>query len=580
MRSRKTLLAVTTAALVALSGCTGGSGDTGSGKSTTGYGDCDKNPNTCNSGKTKPGGDYIFGLDQVFTSWNVDTAEGNTLVGAQALAGLVPKVWYSQPDGTLKLNGDLMASAELTNQSPQTLVYKIKPNAVWNDGTPISADDFLLQWKQKSGNKADCSACKPASTSGYDVIKSVVGSDNGKTVTVTFQDGKVYADWKSLFSTDGLYPAHLATKQGFDLTKPDGVAQAQDWFSKTVPTWSGGPFVIDSYNKDQSIVEKKNDKWYGATKSGLDKLVFKFVVQQASLAPAMQNKEVLGMNPQPNANLVQQVGAIPGVISYIGHGYQWEHIDANLANKYLADMALRQAIFTAINVKTIVDKTYGVFDKKAKPLGSHNFFPGDPHYKDVVTATGQGSGDLDKAKQILTTAGYTINNGKLFTKTGEAVPALRFRLTRGNQLRSTTAELVQAALKNIGIDVTIQETDTLGQTLTSGDYDLMVYAWVGSPLFQSSAEQRWVTGNGGNYGHYSNAQVDQLITKGAQEFNLDKAADFMNQADELMTKEAYVLPLVQKPTFTATYENWVNVRDNPTQWSPTYNEQEWGQKAS
>jgi len=328
------------------------------------------------------------------------------------------------------------------------------------------------------------------------------------------------------------------------------------------------------------VVMKKNDKWYGAVKPSLDKLVFKFVIEQGSLAPAMQNKEITGLNPQPNANLVQQIGAIPGVISRVGHGYQWEHIDLNLKNKYLADVALRQAIFTAINVKTVVDKTYGVFDKSSKPLGSHNFFPGDPHYKDVVSSTGQGSGDVEKAKKILTDAGYKIEGGKLYTKSGEAVPQLRFRHTKGNQLRATTAELVQAALKNIGVDMKIETTETLGKTLQSGDFDMVIFAWVGNPLFQGAAEQNWLTGGGGNYGNYSNPEVDKLIKAGAQDFDVDKAADSLNRADEIMSKEAFVLPLVQKATFTATYQDWVNIRDNPTQWSPTYNLQEWGQKAS
>jgi glutathione transport system substrate-binding protein len=497
-----------------------------------------------------------------------------------ALSGLIPQVYKAQPDGKLKINSDLMVSAELTNQSPQTVVYKIQPNAMWNDGTAISADDFNLAWRWNSGDKAHCTKCVPASVSGYELIKSIVGSDNGKTATVTFQDGKVYADWKGLFSTDGLYPAHLATKQGFDLSKPEGVNSASDWFSTEVPKWSGGPFVIDTFNKGQSIVLKKNDKWYGKTKSSLDKLVFKFVVEQGSLAPALTNKEILGAFPQPNANLVTQMGQIPGVISKIGHGYNWEHIDINTSNKYLAEVALRQAIFTAINVKTVIDKTYGVFDKESKPLGSHNFFPGDPHYKDVVTGTGQGSGDLEKAKKILTDAGYKIEGGKLVTKTGEAVPPLRFRHTKGNQLRQTTAELVQAALKNIGVDVKIEITETLGKTLSSHDFDMIIFAWVGSPLFQSAAEQNWLTGGGGNYGQYSNPEVDKLVKSAAREFNADKAADVLNQADEIMSKEAYVLPISQKPTYVATYSDWVNIRNNSSQWSPTYNIEEWGRKAA
>ncbi|GAA2609945.1 ABC transporter family substrate-binding protein [Dactylosporangium fulvum] len=585
MRTRSkgltSLVAVGAATVLALSACGGGGdSDKGTPTSNAGFADCEKNPNTCNGGQAKPGGEYIFGLEQSFTSWNINTEEGNTFDASKAMSGLIPQVYKADPAGQMQLNADLMVSAELTNQNPQTVVYKIKPDAVWNDGTPISADDFTLAWKQNSGKKEHCSGCTPATTSGYDLIKSIVGSDGGKTVTLTFEDGKTYADWKGLYSTDGLYPAHLATKQGFDLSKPEGVNSAADWFSETVPTWSGGPLLIDTFTKDQSLVLKKNDKWYGKVKPSLDKVVFKFIIDQGSVIPALRNKEILGMSPQPNAALVNGANETPGVIYRIGHGYTWEHLDLNLKNKYLADVALRQAIFTAINVKSVIDKTYGVFDKQAKPLGSHNLFPGDPNYKDVVAPTGQGSGDVEKAKKILTDAGYKIENGKLITKSGEPVPALRFRHTKGNQLRATTGELVQAALKNIGVEVKIEVTETLGKTLSTGDFDIMIFAWVGSPLFQGSAEQNWVTGNGGNYGGYSNADVDRLVKQGAQELDAKKAADLLNQANEIMAKDAYVLPLVQKPTLTFTYSDYVNIRDNATQWGPTYNIQEWGQKAA
>jgi peptide/nickel transport system substrate-binding protein len=50
----------------------------------------------------------------------------------------------------------------------------------------------------------------------------------------------------------------------------------------------------------------------------------------------------------------------------------------------------------------------------------------------------------------------------------------------------------------------------------------------------------------------------------------------MDQADALLTKDAYVLPLFQKPTFLAAYNNIVNLRDNATSFGPPYNVQAWG----
>jgi len=573
------LIAVAAATLLGISACGGGGGGNTQGTQNYGFAECEKSPNTCNSGPVKKGGEMIYAIEQVFTSWNLATDEGNAFAGSQTLQGIVPGTFFVEPDGTVALNKDLLVSAEVTNATPQTVVYKIQPKAVWDDGTPISVDDFIFNWKQSSGKKEHCEGCIPASTSGFELIKSVVGSDAGKTVTVTFQDGTPYPEWQTLFGT--LYPSHIATKQGFDLSKPADVNKAATWFGTTVPTWSGGAYKISQYNKDQTVVQTPNPAWYGAVKPVLDKLVFKFVTDQSALIPALKNKEIHAAGPQPGPDLVTQASQVQGVNYMLGHGFQWEHLDLNLQNKYLANVELRKALFTAISIKNIVDKTYGVFDKAAKPLGSHNFFPGNKEYKDVVSPTGQGSGDTAKAKQILEAAGYKFDaSGALLAPTGEKVPTLRFRHTKGNALRATTGELVQADLKKIGLDIRIEVTETLGATLAKADYDIMIFAWVGSPFYRGAAEQNWVTAGGGNYGKYSNAEVDKLTKEAAGTLDEAKAAQLTNQANEIMAKEAYVLPIAQKPTFLMVYADYVNIRDNASSSGVNYNNYAWGIKAA
>jgi peptide/nickel transport system substrate-binding protein len=573
-------IAFVAAAGLLLGACTGGQGGKPSPTATIGFADCEKNPTTCNSGQIQLGGSYIYGLEQPITSWNVNTKEGSTPATRQALSGLLPQVFKVDPQGRLQVNADLVSTADITNQNPETIVYKIRPDAVWNDGIPITADDFIFTWKQNSGNPAHCSACTPAATAGYDVIKSIVGSDGGKTVTMTFTDGKTFGDWKGNFSGDGLYPSHLATKQGFDLAKPDGVAGAADWFARTVPTWSGGPYQIESFAKDQALVLKKNDKWYGKTKPSLDRITFKFVLDPAAILPALRAKELTGMSPQPSQALVAGVAATPGVIYEVGESYTWEHLTLNLRNKYLTDPVLRRALFTAVNVKTVVEKTYGTFNKDLKPLGSHNFVPGDAGYKDVVTGTGQGSGDADKAKKLLTDAGYRIDGGRLVTRSAEPVPALRLRYDKGNATRAVAAEHIVAALKTVGVEARVETTDGLAQTLTTGDFDLVLADWVNGPLYQGAAERRWSTGAPGNYGGYTNPELDRLVHSAAIDIDPRHAADLLNQADDQLTKDAYVLPLMQRPTLTFTYQEYANIRDNPSVWGPTYNIQEWGKRES
>lgn len=572
------LTAVAASAVLAVSACGGGGDGTTPPTGSPGFAACDADPDTCNSGPVKQGGELTYAIEQEWTSWAQFTDEGNQFALTQVLQGVLPQVYRFLPSGKHEWNMDLLAEEpQMTSTSPQTMVYKFRPEAKWDDGTDITADDVILQWKMRSGDESHCAGCLPASTSGWDKIEKIEGSDNGKTVTITLKEGQVHAEWIGI--VDALYPAHLAKAAGADLNTPEGVAQAEKFFAENVPTWSGGPYKIDQFTQGQAVIQVPNPNWYGKTKPALEKLTFRFITDQGGLIPALQNREIHAAAPQPNPDLVQQAGQIPGVHYRVGHGYQWEHIDLNLQNKWLADVELRKAIFTAISIKEINDKTFGSFDPKIQQLGNHVFMNGTEYYKDVITPTGQGSGDIEKAKKILTDAGYTIDGDKL-KKDGEEVPAFRFRHTEGNQLRATTAEIVQSALKNIGIRIDIEPTATLGETLASGDYDIMIFAWVGTPFFLDGTAQIWRTGGGGNYGKYSNAEVDKLIDEALQQTELSAAAEKVNQAMEIMAKDAYVLPIAQKPTFLMVYDDYLNIRDNPTNQGVNYNNHEWGLKAS
>lgn len=561
------LVAVGVASVLVVSACGGGKGSNNNGSTTSSsLADCDSHPNDCNSGTTKQGGTFTYTIEKKIAGWNINNADSNTFEFAEVLDGVLPFVWNVNPDFQVVLNTDMMVSAEQTSTDPQTLVYKIKPDAVWNDGTPISADDFIYAWQTNNGK--DCKDCTSASTSGYDQIKSITPSDGGKTVTVVMD--KPYADWKVMFGA--LLPAHIAKQHG-------SLAESFTWFDKNMPTFSGGPYLITGYEKDVSVTETPNPKWYGKTKPSLDKLVFRILTDQSAEVPALQNNEVQAIYPQPNADMVTQVKQISGVDSHLGAGLTWEHLDLNLKNPLLADKALRQAIFTAVDRKDVIAKTVGQFIPGLKPLNSHNFVPGQAGYKDVVTSTGAGSGDIDKAKQVLTDAGYQGVGTALKTKDGKPV-SIRCSFTEGNTLRQQSCELFQNELKNLGITVTPTPISDLGGTLTSGDYDMIIFAWIGTPFNIAGAYQLWGSDSASNYGHWVNPASDPLLRAAGQETDNAKALDDLNQADQIMSGDFYVLPLFQKPTFLAVYSNMANIRDNATSVGPPYNVQEWGLRAS
>jgi peptide/nickel transport system substrate-binding protein len=575
----------------------GGSGGGSAQSGSAGLSSCDTQgkANTCNSAATKPGGTFTYTIEKNIQQWNVQDTNGNTFENGEALGVVLPQVFVPQPDFSVRLNTDLVTSAAQTSTSPQTLVYKINPKASWNDGTPITADDFVYYWRTNNGkdcppppasDSSQTKGCLPQSTAGYDRIKSVTGSDGGKTVTVVM--AKPFSDWKSLFGAGyPLYPAHVAEKlsgaKTGDAAHMTAAQMTQGWqyFQKTPPTKyaTAGPYKMQDWADNDHATFVPDPKWWGKDKPSLKRLIFKVITDATQEPIALRNNEVQGIYPQPEVDLVKQIKDIPNVTYTIGNGLSWEHFDLNLHDPVIGKYkALRQAMFTAISVKDIMAKTVGQFDPKVKQLGSHNFVPGQAGYQDLVSATGQGSGDLAKAKKYLTDARFTGVGTALKTPDGKTVGPFNCRYTTGNQIRQSECQILQSDLGRLGIKVTIDPIGAadLGTVLAGHQYDIIVFAWVASPFPSSNAQQNWVTGGGGNYGGYSNKKVDSLVARAVGETDQTKAAALLNQADSIMVNDAYVLPLYQKPTFLAVQDRFANMRDNATNVGPPYNTAVWG----
>jgi peptide/nickel transport system substrate-binding protein len=548
LRSVRWIVLVLGLMLVAAA-CGGGGGGGGSGKPAT-----------------KQGGTLNYGADQEPTGFNNNTSKDNGTSVANVMINVLPQAFHLTPDFKVAMNTDLLDSAEQTSSQPQTIVYKIKQNAVWSDGTPVSADDFIYLWKNLNGTIKDNDV---ASTTGYDQVQSVTGSDNGKTVTVVFK--QPFSDWRSLFcSGNFILPAHYVSKQ------PGGWNTGLDKNPQNIP--SAGPFKVQNYTPGQSLTLVRNDQYFGK-KASLDSIVFRFLPESTTQPAALQNNEVDMIYPQPQLDMVQQVKALPDVTNQINLGPTFEHLDFNFKNQFLSDVAVRKAIATGINVDELVKRTVGQFASQVKPLGNRLWMPFQEPYQDHF---GQyGKGDVAGAQKLLDAAGYTKGSDGIYTKGGKKI-SVRFSTTAGNKLRETQGELFQAQMKQVGIDIKIANLDSqklFGDALPNGNFDIADFAWVGGPFAVSGNRDIYRSGAGSNYGQYANPKVDQLFAQASAEFDANKAAELLNQIDQVVTDDMATIPLYNKPTFLAFRNTFVNVSDNATQDGPFWNSNTWAQKA-
>ncbi|HVF74951.1 MAG TPA: ABC transporter family substrate-binding protein [Acidimicrobiales bacterium] len=505
------------------------------------------------------GGTITYASDQQVGGFNNLTSKDNKASLQYIVINVYPQAFRALPNFEVVMDKNLLDSAEQTKDTPQTVVYKIKKEAVWSDGTPISADDFIYMWQNQNGKDATIDI---ASKTGYENVESVTGSDGGKTVTVVFTTP--FAEWKSLFAN--MLPAHIMK------TVPGG------WNTGLAnpPTWSGGPFKIASYTKDQSLTLVPNEKWWGP-KPNLDSILVRFGLTAATVPQALENKEIDLAYPQPQIDLVQRVKAIPGIKSEINYGLSYEHIDFNFKNEHLGVKEVRQAIAWGLNRDDIVTRTVKQFDERGQRLDNRIWLTGQPDYE----AHGQEyhKRDVTKATGALEKAGYTKGTDGIYAKGGKKL-SLRISTTGGNALREQTEQLIQAQLKEVGIDITIANVpgSAVFDEISAGNFDIALFAWVGTPFTVSSNKAIFSPGGDSNYGKYENAQVGEMFNKAISTPDSKESIRLSQEIDKQVWADLATIPLYAKPTFLPYRDTYGNIRDNATTEGPLWNAVEIGKK--
>ena len=465
-------------------------------------------------------------------------------------------------------NSMLDGEPTLTTTPQQVVTYKINPKAVWNDGKPITSTDFKYTWQQVT------TGSDIYDKTGYDKIESVDDSDPA-TAVVTFKKGETYPDWKALFGGGyGIFPSHILQGKDRDKEMKDGYK------------FSAGPWVIDSWNKTDSITLVPNDKFWG-TKPKLDKVVFKFQADTSAEFSAFKSDQVSVIYPQPQLDAVDQINAgLPNSDKKINtETGNFEAIWINNSKAPFTDPAVRQALAYSIDRTALVKRLFGGLGV-TKPLNVLNA-PIVKAYSDTE-AFAKYTLDKTKADGLLTGAGWAKGADGIYAKGGKKL-TFTIRSTAGNKRRELTEQALQQQLKTAGFDMKIQNAeagDLFGDILPKGDFDAGIYAQVLTSLTPSncslfcskniptSANQF----SGQNWTRTNVAPLDKQLE--IIDSNLDENARMAagKAADGIMADSVVSLPIDPLPNILLFSTKVVGPIDDNAVLGPFWNINEWGVK--
>jgi peptide/nickel transport system substrate-binding protein len=211
------------------------------------------------------------------------------------------------------------------------------------------------------------------------------------------------------------------------------------------------------------------------------------------------------------------------------------HFPLNNEHPPLAEKEVRQAMMFAIDRDRLIND----LERGLAVLATSNLSPALVFYYEPDVA--QYSQDLDRARQILDDAGWTVGSGGIREKDGVR---LEFTCTviTGDQRRKPEAEIVQQDLLEVGIDMSIEEAPvaTIIEQLTKPGVQMhsSLFNWTyGGGSGEPDARVTLRSDGARNYSHFKNSRVDELLDAGVATTDPDERREAYSEIQKIVAEE-------------------------------------------
>ena len=449
-------------------------------------------------------------------------------------------------DGLMQMDADgaaVPACAESyeVSEDGTTYTFHIREDAVWSNGDPVTANDFVFAWQR---------AVDPANASEYSYMLSDIGQIvNAAEIIAGEKDvselGVTAVDDKTLevqlnvpvsyFLSLMYFPTYYPVNQAFFESCGDTFATSPE------TTLSNGAFVLTSYEPAATAFELvKNEDYYDADKVQLAGLNYQVIQDSQQALMSYQNGDL--DTTLLNGEQVDQVKDDPEFTS-VGAGYLW-YISPNIKEvPALANLNMRRAITFALDRDSICNDvlkdgcapTYTAVPPEfaAGPDGS-DFSADQTMFADACAY------DPDKALEYYEAAKTELSQDTFtFDMVVDADDAPQ-------KVAQVVKEQLETTLPGMTINLTIEPKKQRVEDMQNGNFQLALTRWGPDYADPMTYLGMWVTDNSNNYGFWSNADYDAIIaecTTGDLCTDPEGRWSALYDAEKIVMDEAVIFPL-------------------------------------
>lgn len=429
----------------------------------------------------------------------------------QAVDGTSFEVIADYTDGLYQMDKDgeavpALAADTQISEDGLSYTFKIRDDAKWSNGEPVTAQDFVFAWQRAVDPKVASEYAYMLSDVGQikNAAEIIAGKKDKSELGVTAVDDKTLKVELNVqvpyFLGLMYFPTFYPVNQKFFESCGDTFATSPE------TTLSNGAFILDSYEPAATTLHlKKNPDYYDAKRVKLTGINYQVIQDSQQALMSYQTGAV--DTTLVNGEQVDQVKDDP-TFHAIAAGYLW-YVVPNISKvKELSNLNVRLAMTMAINRESI---TTGVLKDGSIP--TYTAVP-------IDFATGpDGSDFAGDQKKFENVCKFDATAAADYWKKGLGelgVSSISLNMIvdaddAPQKVAQVLKEQWETTLPGLTVNLVVEPKKQRVQDMQDGNFEVALTRWGPDYADPMTYLGMWGTGNSNNYGEWSNADYDAIL---------------------------------------------------------------------
>lgn len=416
------------------------------------------------------------------------------------------------------------------NKANTVWTFHLRPGITWSDGSAITAQDIVWSWQRLVSPKT----ASPYATylgnmhilNASEIAQGNKAPDtlgvkavNDRTLEITLTQPT--AAFLAMLAHPSLVPLDkvLIGRFGDKWTKPEHFV-------------SSGAYTLSQWVVNERIVTVRNPRYWDDQHTVINKVTWLPISSEAADVNRYKAGEIDIVYTVP-VNQFAQLKKTMGDELRVAPQLSTYYYQFNTTRAPFNDPRVRRALNMALDKDIIAQKVMGQGQSEAWVISQPDI--GGVTLRAPDYASWPRDKRIAEAKKLLADAGFGPEHPLSFN--------LLYNTSETHQRIAIAASSMWK--KNLGVEAKLQnqEWKTMLDTMHTGNFDAVRYAWIADYDDAASFLNTYRTGDSENTSKYSNPAYDEVLRNAAKAATVAERGKYYQQAEDMLGQDVPAIPV-------------------------------------